>query len=226
MPYPKSWFRLTCIDSLSFRFRNNSPSNHRSMPCCLSNSILRLLSFKPDEAPAALGLLRSTARLSISDSGTDGSERSLRALRDVSGRSTLHRPRIRCGRGIIPDASAKEAFFRTFAPTLVAANARRVWPCARFAAPVSMVRSPTETGEGKRNVDLLKSRLELCADVAIERWRIGPTGLARRAAFAVRSAPMLPVRPGCEIRCANVPITASMPNSITASSEKPRPASG
>ena len=75
-----------------------------------------------------------------------------------------------------------------------------------------MVRSPTETGGETRTVDLPKSESTLRTDAAIERWPIGPTGEARRTAFKVRSAPTLPVPPGCEIRFATTVMRERMPS--------------
>ena len=83
-----------------------------------------------------------------------------------------------------------------------------------------MVRSPTETGGETRTVDLPKSEPTLRTDAAIERWPIGPTGEARCTAFKVRSAPTLPVPPGCGIRFETTVMRERMPTGAGAGSDK------
>ena len=55
---------------------------------------------------------------------------------------------------------------------------------------------------------------------AIERWPIGPTGEARCTAFTVRSAPTLPVHPGCEIRWAMTRMRESLLTWVARGTEK------
>ena len=83
-----------------------------------------------------------------------------------------------------------------------------------------MVRSPTETGGERRTVDLPRSVSTLRTDAAIERWPFGPTGEARCTTFKIRSAPTLPVPPGCEIRFAMTVMSERMPTGAGAGSDK------
>jgi hypothetical protein len=100
-------------------------------------------------------------------------------------------------------------------------KARGVWHCARFAPPVSMVRSPTETGGEARDVELPQSELGLREDATAERRPIGSTDESVRcAAFTIRSAPTLPVPPGCEIRVASLAMRGSMPSRVCTRSRK------
>jgi hypothetical protein len=62
-------------------------------------------------------------------------------------------------------------------------------------------------------------------DAAIERWPIGPTGEARCTAFKVRSAPTLPVPPGCGIRFDTIVMPERMPTGVGAGSDKSEPRS-
>jgi hypothetical protein len=84
-----------------------------------------------------------------------------------------------------------------------------------------MVRSPTETGGEVRDVELRKSELALREDATAERRPIGSTDEGVRcAAFTIRSAPRLPVPPGCEIRVASMAMQGTMPELVGASSGK------
>jgi hypothetical protein len=63
-----------------------------------------------------------------------------------------------------------------------------------------MAQSLIETGGEVRPVELLKSELGLREDAATERRPSGSTDESVHcAAFTIRSAPRLPVHPGCEI---------------------------
>jgi hypothetical protein len=84
-----------------------------------------------------------------------------------------------------------------------------------------MVRSPTETGGVVRDIELPKSELTLHDDAAAERRPFGSTDEGVRcAAFTIRSAPTLPVPPGCEIRLASMAMQGTMPQVIDAGSGK------
>ena len=73
-----------------------------------------------------------------------------------------------------------------------------------------MARSPTETGEEARDVELARSEPTVRKDAAIERWPIEPTDRVRCAACTVRSA-KVPVLPGCEILVLDRVMRVSMP---------------
>jgi hypothetical protein len=84
-----------------------------------------------------------------------------------------------------------------------------------------MVRSPTETGGEVRDIELPKSELALREDAAAERQPIGSTDESVRcAAFTIRSAPTVPVLPGCEIQLASMAMHGSMPELAGANSGK------
>jgi hypothetical protein len=70
----------------------------------------------------------------------------------------------------------------------------------QLSPPVSMVRSPTETGEKKCSIELPVGESTLHEITTIERWPIGSRdNIAPCTAFTIRSAPRLPVLPGREI---------------------------
>jgi hypothetical protein len=76
-----------------------------------------------------------------------------------------------------------------------------------------MVRSPTETGGEVHDVELPKSELTLHDDAAAERRPFGSTDEGVRcAAFAIRSAPTLPVPPGCGIWLARIAMAKTVPS--------------
>jgi hypothetical protein len=83
-----------------------------------------------------------------------------------------------------------------------------------------MVLRPTETGGDARVIELATSEPTVRTRAAIGRWPIGPTGEARCTAFTVRSAPTLPVHPGCEIRVSVDAHAGSLPTWVARSTEK------
>jgi hypothetical protein len=169
--------------------------------------ILRVFSVQTGSAGRARSV--SLDRAAVDDSGTEHGRAAVHMTpmysRRCVGRGSSvcgrYRDRYRRGRGVCWLLHGGR----------LRPKARGVWRCARLTPPVSMVRSPTETGGETRTVDLPKSEPTLRTDATIERSPIGPTGEARCTAFKVRSAPTLPVPPGCGIRFEPIVMRERMP---------------
>jgi len=106
----------------------------------------------------------------------------------------------------------------------VDANARGVWHCASFAAPVSMEQSATETGGETRSTDLRREGKALLKDATTERRPIGSTDEpVRCVAFTIRSAFRVPVHPGGEILATRCVMSSSMPDASDIGTRKIEP---